>query len=103
MNLPLSEHWERFIRDRVESGRYASEVAMVEEALHLLALHDLGPPIRAENDEVRDAEPSPRKPIWEKILENAASIPAEEWDKVPTDGSEQHDHYIYGTPKRPTS
>jgi len=23
------------------------------------------------------------------------------WDALPTDLSEQHDHYIYGTPKRP--
>ena len=27
----------------------------------------------------------------------------EEWDKLPVDGAEQHDHYIYGTPKRPRS
>jgi hypothetical protein len=27
-------------------------------------------------------------------------VPPEEWEKLPTDLSEQHDHYIYGTPKR---
>jgi hypothetical protein len=43
-----------------------------------------------------------RKPVWERILERSAAIPAEEWDKLPTDLSEQHDHYIYGTPKRTT-
>jgi hypothetical protein len=43
----------------------------------------------------------PSKPIWERILERSAAIPDEEWDKVPVDGAEQHDHYIYGTPKRP--
>ena len=40
------------------------------------------------------------KPIWEKILERSAAIPDEEWDKLQVDGAEQHDHYIYGTPKR---
>jgi hypothetical protein len=44
-----------------------------------------------------------RKPIWERILERSAAIPDEEWDKLPTDLAEQHDHYIYGTPKRPTT
>jgi hypothetical protein len=29
-----------------------------------------------------------------------ADVTEEEWDKIPTDGSIQHDHYIYGTPKR---
>jgi hypothetical protein len=40
------------------------------------------------------------KPIWERIQEIAAEIPREEWDKLPHDGAEQHDHYLYGAPKR---
>jgi hypothetical protein len=43
------------------------------------------------------------KPIWEEFEEIAASIPDQEWAKLPVDGAEQHDHYIYGTPKRPPS
>jgi hypothetical protein len=41
------------------------------------------------------------KPIWEEIDELIQSIPPEEFDRLPVDGAEQHDHYIYGTPKRP--
>jgi len=26
-------------------------------------------------------------------------VPKEDFEKLPSDGSEQHDHYIYGTPK----
>ncbi|GAC1450094.1 MAG: hypothetical protein NVSMB9_34330 [Isosphaeraceae bacterium] len=60
-----------------------------------------------ERDEVVDGamEKRPaegRKPIWERILERTARIPDEAWDKLPTDLAEQHDHYLYGTPKRPT-
>jgi antitoxin component of MazEF toxin-antitoxin module len=43
----------------------------------------------------------PRRPIWEKILDLVKDVPPEELDKLPTDGASQHDHYIYGTPKRP--
>jgi hypothetical protein len=43
------------------------------------------------------------KPVWERILERTAAIPDQEWDKLPTDLAEQHDHYLYGTPKRPAS
>jgi hypothetical protein len=43
------------------------------------------------------------KPIWEVFQEITARIPDEEWAKLPVDGAEQHDHYIYGTPKRSTS
>lgn len=38
--------------------------------------------------------------IWDKIHAHAAEIPDEEWEKMPVDGSEQHDHYLYGSPKK---
>lgn len=43
------------------------------------------------------------RPIWEIIAEISAEIPMEEWAKLPTDGAEQHDHYLYGSPKRSNS
>ncbi len=42
----------------------------------------------------------PKKTIWDVIDERIEKIPDEEWEKMPTDGSYQHDHYLYGTPKR---
>jgi hypothetical protein len=47
------------------------------------------------------ATPPGRKPVSERILERTAAIPDEEWDKLPTDLAEQHNHYLYGTPKHP--
>ena len=49
--------------------------------------------------------PQPResRPIWEIITELSSEIPMEEWAKLPTDGAEQHDHYLYGSPKRDNS
>jgi hypothetical protein len=45
--------------------------------------------------------PSPRKkPIWEVAAELVAEIPEEDLARLPIDGAAQHDHYIYGTPKR---
>ena len=41
-----------------------------------------------------------RQTLGEKIKEIVADVPDEVWEKIPNDGSEQHDHYIYGTPKR---
>ncbi len=40
------------------------------------------------------------RPIWEVIGEISAEVPDEEWTKLPTDGAEQHDHYLYGSPKK---
>ena len=43
---------------------------------------------------------SKEKPIWETIDEIVKDVPEEEFDKFPRDGAHQHDHYIYGTPKK---
>ncbi len=40
------------------------------------------------------------RPIWEVIAEISSEIPDEEWAKLPTDGSVNHDHYLYGAPKK---
>jgi hypothetical protein len=44
-----------------------------------------------------------QKTIWEEFEEIAASVPPEEWAKLPIDGAKHHDHDIYGTLKRPTA
>ncbi len=40
------------------------------------------------------------KPIWQVFEEIVKTIPADELAKIPTDASENLDHYLYGFPKR---
>jgi hypothetical protein len=42
----------------------------------------------------------PHQPIWQIAEEIRAGIPPEDLARLPKDGAAQHDHYIYGTPKR---
>lgn len=51
-----------------------------------------------ENHEPRSRENV--RPIWEIITEIANQAPPGTWDDVPTDGSVNHDHYLYGAPKK---
>ncbi len=53
----------------------------------------------------RPVEPSTKlpdddRPIWERIADLAASLPEEAIAGLPVDGASQHDHYLYGAPKR---
>jgi hypothetical protein len=48
-------------------------------------------------------EPPAAVPAWKQVLDNMKDLPDEEFDRMPADSSEQLDHYIYGTPKRPTT
>lgn len=109
MTIIVPPEVETSINAAVQSGYIASvDDAMTEAARLLLqqlqqrqasalpsAISDDQPPLIAHDDTPK------RKPIWERAAELRKSIPAEEWDKVPVDGASQHDHYIYGTPKRP--
>jgi len=102
MTIHLPEHVERSIHAVVQSGHFASmDDAMTAAACLLLKKLDqeqtANPPAPSEGAAV-----PAHKPIWERILEKSAAIPDEEWDKLPTDLAEQHDHYLYGTPKRLT-
>jgi hypothetical protein len=42
----------------------------------------------------------PARHIADEILENMRDVPAEVMACMPEDGASQHDHYIYGWPKR---
>ena len=39
--------------------------------------------------------------LAERIAARVRALPPETVDRLPSDGASQHDHYIYGTPKRP--
>jgi len=42
-----------------------------------------------------------QKPLFEILLEGMEhDIPSDEWEKLPVDGAENHDHYLYGSRKK---
>jgi hypothetical protein len=45
-------------------------------------------------------EQQPAKTIWEEIRDITRDVPDEVWERLPRDGAEQHDHYLYGAPKK---
>ena len=67
------------------------------------ALVLLRPVTKGTQNEISEREspldPSARS-IWEELAEIAQSIPREEWNKLPSDLTDNLDHYIYGTPKQ---
>ena len=80
-----------------ETGK--SIATLLAEALQGLQEHGHG------HGDQTSAVPSPHpqtKHIWEVAEELFGAIPDEELARLPTDGAAQHDHYIYGIPKRPT-
>jgi Arc/MetJ-type ribon-helix-helix transcriptional regulator len=104
MTIHLPENVERSIQAAVYSGRFKSvDDAMTRAATLLLQELDQEQSQAKPAAEQADAAAPRRKPLWERAAELRKSIPEEEWAKLPVDGAEQLDHYIYGSPKRPSS
>jgi hypothetical protein len=65
--------------------------ALVREALDKILADAPDLPVEAKPDSL---------PIWDMILDNMKDVPAEEFARLPKDGASEHDHYLYGHPKR---
>jgi hypothetical protein len=57
--------------------------------------------MKSTGDELAASLPPEGKLLWRVISEAAAALPADVANQLPADGAEQHDHYIYGIPRRP--
>jgi hypothetical protein len=56
--------------------------------------------ILADAPDLPDELKRESRPIWNVILDNMKDVPAEEFARLPRDGASEHDHYLYGHPKR---
>jgi hypothetical protein len=79
---------ERAILEKVQALTY-------EKQQELLTLVD-----EMLREEPREATRETVRPIWEIIEEISSQAPPKTWDDVPSDGSVNHDHYLYGAPKK---
>jgi Arc/MetJ-type ribon-helix-helix transcriptional regulator len=99
MTIHLPEDVENSIKEQVSIGNFAN----VGEALAIawrafVSGQDQKASFLTEKTNGKE-QPTPSKPIWEVFQDLSATVPDEVWDRLPTDLSDHHDHYIYGTPK----
>lgn len=95
MTIHVSKDVENAINAAVQSGQFASVDEMIDKLVREFAQRTQQPPAATQPPPAQ-----PDKPIWEVFQELSASVPDEVWDALPPDLSAEHDHYIYGTPKR---
>jgi Arc/MetJ-type ribon-helix-helix transcriptional regulator len=104
MTIHLPENLESSVLEAVHRGQFASIDDAMTQAARLLLQQCQDAQTAPDGSEKEPQPPAEAvKPIWEEIEELAAGIPDEEFLRLPGDGAEQLDHYIYGLPKRPPS
>ena len=87
VNIKLSPEREAVLRAQAD----AHGMILQEWLLHLAEEHvpaTAGP--RMER----------REPFWKAFLDRVHSVPEEAFEDLPRDGASEHDHYLYGSPKR---
>lgn len=50
--------------------------------------------------ELRNGEKASLSELLESVERRGQEIPDEVWEEIPSDGSVNHDHYLYGAKKR---
>jgi Arc/MetJ-type ribon-helix-helix transcriptional regulator len=93
----LPERFARFVEAEVAAGHFSSVDDAVEAGLAMLQEH------QSANDAVSEptapAKPA-RAPFWETFTQQVHALPDEVFERLPKDGASEHDHYLYGAPKR---
>jgi hypothetical protein len=56
--------------------------------------------ILADPTTLPEALKAEARPIWEVMLDNIEDVSPEEFAHLPCDGASEHDHYLYGHPRR---
>ena len=86
LTLKLSDEQATALKAKVEAEGLSSVQEWIEKHAGPIALN---PPVER-----------PLETAAQIILESMRDIPPEIMATMPTDGASQHDHYIYGWPKR---
>ena len=72
----------------------------IYEKVKILSLDEQQKVLEIVEEKISVSQKKDSRPIWEVAREISESVPFEEWEKLPSDGSVNHDHYLYGAPKK---
>lgn len=72
----------------------------IQEQIRVLSEEEMRQVINFVNGLRKEKKKSKAKPISAIFEELSSEIPLEDWQQLPSDGAENHDHYLYGAPKK---
>ena len=95
MSIALPPDLDERIQQKVMQAGYRTPDEVIRKALDALDAQ--------EQQAVRQQGRGKKKsavPVWQRFQNAARAIPEEELAALPPDGASEHDHYLYGIPKR---
>ncbi|MCY7345975.1 MAG: hypothetical protein LH614_07100 [Pyrinomonadaceae bacterium] len=72
----------------------------IQEQIRVLSEEEMCLVLSFVNGLRKEKTSSRAKPISAIFEDLSSELPLEEWRELPSDGAENHDHYLYGAPKK---
>ena len=73
---------------------------LTQAQLHGMSLEAYADSVLRERVQAATESDSSNQPFWKTFTSRVHALPDEVFERLPKDGASEHDHYIYGTPKR---
>ena len=65
-----------------------------------LSLEAFAEQVLRERVQARSTASPASEPFWKSFTRQVHALPDAVFDRLPEDGASEHDHYLYGAPKR---
>ncbi|CAN5813269.1 hypothetical protein BH24ACI1_BH24ACI1_21040 [soil metagenome] len=72
----------------------------IQEQMRVLSEEEMRQVLNFVNGLQKEKKASRAKLISAIFEDLSSEIPLDEWRELPSDGAENHDHYLYGAPKK---
>lgn len=95
MPISLPPDLDARIQQKVSGAGYRSPDEVIRKALDALDAKE-----QQETPLPTKEKKRPAVPVWQRFQDATHSLPEEELATLPPDGASEHDHYLYGLPKR---
>jgi hypothetical protein len=100
MSIDIAPETERVVREELRSGHFRCVDDLILSSVQAWREREINSPARSLDQQKAAVSVTDERPIWEAITAIMKDVPDEVFDRLPTDGASQVDHYIYGLPKR---
>jgi len=95
MSIALPPDLDDRIQQKVLQAGYRTPDEVIRKALDALDAQE-----QQAGRQRRRGKKKSAVPVWQRFQTAARSLPEEELAALPPDGASEHDHYLYGIPKR---
>jgi Arc/MetJ-type ribon-helix-helix transcriptional regulator len=83
------------IQQKITGAGYRTPDEVIRKALDALDAKE-----QQETSRLTKGKKRPMTPVWQRFQDAVRSISEKELAALPPDGASEHDHYLYGIPKR---